>query len=54
MKFKYNGSDERVIPSLSIVVEAGDIFDAPDDFSAPDVSPISTKAEKPVTNKESE
>ena len=54
MKFKYNGTHERVFPTLSLIVKTGDIFEAPDDFSATDVSPISTKAEKPVTNKESE
>lgn len=55
MKFTYTGSDERIIPSLSIVVKAGDTFDAPDDFSAADVAPTNTpKVEKPVTNKESE
>ena len=54
MKFQYNGSDERVFPTLSLVVKAGDTFEAPDDFSAADVSPIQPKAEKPVTNKESE
>jgi len=37
MKFTYNGTDERVFPSLSIVVQPGDSFDAPDDFSAANV-----------------
>jgi len=47
MKFTYNGTDERVFPSLSIVVKPGDSFEAPDDFSAANVS-----AEKatPVTD----
>jgi len=38
MKFTYNGTDERVFPSLSIVVKPGDSFEAPDDFSAANVS----------------
>ena len=42
MKFTYNGTDERVFPSLSIVVQPGDSFDAPDDFSAANV--LSPKA----------
>jgi hypothetical protein len=54
MKFTYNGSDERVFPTISLVVEAGDTFEAPDDFSAPDVAPNTPKVEKPVTEKESE
>jgi hypothetical protein len=37
MKFTYNGTDERVFPSLSIVVQPGDSFDAPDNFSAANV-----------------
>ena len=55
MKYKYNGSDERVFPTISLTVEAGDTFDAPDDFSAPDVSPT-TITPKPVEaeTKESE
>ena len=38
MKFTYNGTDERVFPSLSFVVKPGDSFEAPDDFSAANVS----------------
>jgi len=37
-KFTYNGSDERVFPSISVTVQPGDSFDAPDDFSAFNVS----------------
>ena len=40
-KFTYTGSDERVFPSISIIVEPGDTFEAPDDFSAANVSPAS-------------
>jgi len=40
MKFTYNGTDERVFPSLSIVVKPGDSFEAADDFSAANVSAV--------------
>jgi hypothetical protein len=40
MKFTYKGTDERVFPSLSIVVNPGDSFDAPDDFSAANISAV--------------
>lgn len=50
MKFQYNGSDERVFPSLGITVKQGDTFDAPDNFNAPDVSSVS----KPKKSEESE
>jgi hypothetical protein len=42
MKFTYNGSDERVFPSIAVIVEPGDTFEAPDDFSAENVSPITS------------
>jgi hypothetical protein len=45
-KFTYNGSDERVFPSISVIVEPGDTFEAPDDFSAFNVSPV--KETKPT------
>lgn len=50
MKYKYIGTDERVIPSLAIIVNQGDEFEAPEDFSAADVTAASgTKTEtKPV------
>jgi hypothetical protein len=41
MKYKYIGTDERVFPSLGVVVNSGDEFDAPDNFSAPDCVPSS-------------
>ena len=37
MKYKYVGTDERVFPSLGVVVNSGDEFDAPENFSAVDV-----------------
>jgi len=50
MKYKYIGTDERVIPSLGIIVKSGEEFDAPEGFSAADVTAASgTKTEtKPV------
>ena len=33
MKLKYNGTDERVFPSLGITVKPGDEFDAPEGFT---------------------
>lgn len=49
--FTYKGEDERVFPTISLVVKPGDKFDAPDDFSAPDVIPNKTKT---TPTKESE
>lgn len=51
MKFIYKGEDERVFPTLSLVVAPGDTFEAPDDFDAPNVLPA-TKSK--TTSKESE
>ena len=54
--FTYTGSDERVFPTISQVVKPGDKFDAPDDFSAVDVTPASkpTISTPEPTSKESE
>lgn len=49
--FTYNGSDERVFPTIGITAKPGEKFDAPDDFSAPDVTPTKSK---PTPTKESE
>ena len=43
MKFKYNGKDERVFPSLGITVKPNEEFDAPDNFSAADVTSVGAK-----------
>jgi hypothetical protein len=44
MKFKYTGKEERVVPSLSLIVNEGDIIEAPENFSAHNFSAeISTK-----------
>jgi len=42
MKYKYNGTDERVFPSLGVVVKPGEEFDAPENFNAPDVTTAGT------------
>lgn len=47
--FTYNGEDERTFPALGITVKPGDTFDAPEDFSAANVS--STSKKKPATEK---
>lgn len=51
MKYKYNGTDERVFPSLGILVKPNEEFEAPDNFSAPDVIPVGAakSAIKPAT-----
>jgi hypothetical protein len=36
MKLTYNGTDERVFPTLGITVKQGEQFDAPEGFSHPD------------------
>lgn len=41
MKFIYNGEDERVFPTLSLTVAPGETFDAPDDFTATNVTAVS-------------
>jgi hypothetical protein len=52
MKYKYTGTDERVFPSLGIVVKPNEEFDAPDNFSAADVTlagaKVSTQTTKPT------
>ena len=52
MKYKYNGTDERVFPSLGVVVKPGEEFEAPENFSAPDVTPAGTfkPTPKPTTS----
>jgi hypothetical protein len=47
--FIYNGEDERVFPTISVTVKGGDSFEAPDDFTAPNVAPKSTKAKPAPT-----
>ena len=38
MKFIYSGESERVFPTIAVTVNQGDIFEAPEDFTAPEVS----------------
>jgi hypothetical protein len=47
--FIYNGEDEREFPSISTIVKGGDSFEAPDDFTAPNVSLKPTKAKSAPT-----
>jgi hypothetical protein len=47
MKYKYNGTDERVFPSIGITVKPGDEFDAPDGFVAIDVEPAGAHSSAP-------
>jgi hypothetical protein len=49
-KYTYTGSDERVFPTIAVTVKPGDSFDAPDDFSANDISATA----KPTPKQESE
>lgn len=51
MKYKYNGTDERVIPSLGIVVKPGEEFDAPENFIAANVVTSTGTAAVQSTNK---
>ena len=53
MKYKYNGTDERVFPSVGVTVKPGDEFDAPEGFVAADVmlagaKPTVTEPTKPI------
>ena len=51
MKYKYNGTDERVFPGVKVTVKPGDEFDAPEGFTAANVSVV---AEKTFTAKPTE
>lgn len=42
-QFQYDGESERVIASLGIIVNKGDTFEAPDDFSAYNFSLVNAK-----------
>ena len=53
MKYKYNGTDERVFTSIGKTVKPGDEFDAPEGFVAADVmlagaKPTVTEPTKPI------
>lgn len=50
--FIYNGEGVRIFPTISKIVEPGEKFEAPDDFSAVDVTPVKSKSNP--KNEESE
>ena len=52
MNFTYTGTDERTFPSIAVTVNPGDSFDAPDDFSAPDVTAKKQTAPAPTVGDE--
>ena len=45
-QFKYDGEDERVIATLGIVVNKGDVFEAPEDFLAYGFSSVNSAFKK--------
>jgi hypothetical protein len=47
MKYKYNGTEERVFPSIGITVKPGDEFDAPEGFDVAHVVPAGSKTSTP-------
>ena len=47
-KFTYTGEDVRTSPTLGITVTKGDEFEAPDDFSAHNVSATKTTKATPA------
>jgi hypothetical protein len=47
MKYKYIGTDSRVLPTLGITVNPGDEFEAPENFDVPNV--VLSGAKKPTT-----
>jgi hypothetical protein len=52
--FVYKGEGERVFPSIGVTVQSGDSFEAPSDFSAPDVLQVKTLKATPAVTKENE
>ena len=57
MRYKYNGTDERVFPGVKITVKPGDEFDAPEGFVAANVVraaaiPSPVKPTEPKAQKE--
>ena len=50
--FTYKGEGERVFPTIGITVKAGDTFEAPSDFDAPDVIQVKTVKATPAVTKE--
>jgi hypothetical protein len=52
--FVYKGEGERVFPSIGVTVKPGDNFEAPSDFTAPDVLQVKTLKATPAVTKENE
>jgi hypothetical protein len=52
-KYQYDGESELYFPSLGLTIKNGDIFDAPDDLSAPGVTLV-TKSKNTPAPSESE
>jgi hypothetical protein len=50
--YKYTGEDERVFPTIGVIVESGNTFEAPDDFSAYNVLPVSGNSKPSAPAKE--
>ena len=50
--FIYKGESERVFPSIGVTVQPGDSFEAPSDFTAPDVLQVKITKATPAVTKE--
>jgi len=50
--FTYNGEYEIVFPSIAVTVKPGDTFEAPDDFTAPNVTPAKKSKPAPTVGDE--
>jgi hypothetical protein len=44
-KYEYTGAQELILPTLGIIINKGDVFEAPAGLTIPDVS-LSSKAKK--------
>lgn len=52
--FIYKGESERVFPSIGVTVKPGESFEAPSDFTSPDVVQVKIQKATPAVTKESE
>ena len=52
--FIYKGESERVFPSIGVTVKPGEHFEAPSDFSSPDVLQVKITKATPAVTKETE
>jgi hypothetical protein len=50
MKYKYTGTDERVFPTLAIIVKSGEEFEAPADFNSANVVPAGAYKPTPTAS----